>query len=257
MEIQTDALIIFYFSLFFFLMFVTGIRVDTAKNRPKAALQSKNVSISDKSDGIEVSSSLDSIHLCARSQECKYSTAFIFPWILQLCYYSIQPPTDDSLHDDILWAIAASFSASLTPTSKLGADALAGGPSIVNKTGSDRVVWISEATTLAVEGGSGGVFSTFPHLQVRLEDSQVRTVNSPAVSSKEETRRTCRAIDKAISLGIRELFRLSCLIDERDSSDRCVGCGPLHMQPDFNKGPGLQVVLQKGPATTLSSFMRN
>lgn len=102
------------------------------------------------------------------------------------------------------WTMACrKYGAKPTPSSKLGADALAGGPSIVNKTGGDRVVWISVATTLAVEGGSGGVFYTFPHLQVRLEDRQVRTVNSPVVSSKEEARRTCRAVDKAISLGVR------------------------------------------------------
>ncbi|OAD54897.1 Peptidyl-prolyl cis-trans isomerase CWC27 like protein [Eufriesea mexicana] len=79
---------------------------------PKAVLQSKNVSISDKTDGIEVSSSVDRILLCSRSQQCKFSTAFIFPWILQLCSYSSQPPTDDGPHDDFVWDIAASFSAS-------------------------------------------------------------------------------------------------------------------------------------------------
>lgn len=51
------------------------------------------------------------------------------------------------------------YGAKGTLTLKCGAGVVAGVPTIVNKTRSDRVVWISVAATLAVEGVDGGSFA--------------------------------------------------------------------------------------------------
>lgn len=62
------------------------------------------------------------------------------------------------------------------------------GTSIVNKTGGDRVVSISVATTLAIDGSGGVVFFLhFFHI-FNWRKSQVRIVNSPSISSPEKRR---------------------------------------------------------------------
>lgn len=62
------------------------------------------------------------------------------------------------------------------------------GTSIVNKTGGDRVVSISVATTLAIDG-SGGVVSFLHFFHIfNWRKSQVRIVNSPSISSPEKRR---------------------------------------------------------------------
>lgn len=53
------------------------------------------------------------------------------------------------------------YGAKVSATLKSDARAVDRDPSIVNKSGSDRVVWISAATTLAVEGVSGGAIPLF------------------------------------------------------------------------------------------------
>lgn len=62
------------------------------------------------------------------------------------------------------------------------------GTLIVNKTGGDRVVSISVATTLAIDG-SGGVVSFLHFFHIfNWRKSQVRILNSPSISSPEKRR---------------------------------------------------------------------